>query len=93
MLKTNWKLSGWISLVVSILIGGIAIFIYYNTIEHIKTGEVVLNSLYQKLLYSVGLLLIFYIINGNMLERSHLQSVDYLSIVAVISGLLWIWKK
>jgi hypothetical protein len=92
MIKTDLKLSSWMSLIVTIALGTIAIFIYYNTKEQIKSGELVLTSINQKLLYTLGLCALFYVIDGNVFKRNqNLQSVDYLAIFAFVSGLFWIW--
>lgn len=94
MIKTDWKLSSWVSLIVTIAIGGVAIFIYYSTKEHIKSGELVLGSINQKLLYTLGLCVLFYVVDGDVLKRTqNLQSVDYLAIIALLSGLSWIWAS
>ena len=93
MIKTDLKLSSWLSLIVTIALGTIAIFIYYNTKEQIKSGELVLDSITQKILYTLGLCALFYVIDGNIVKRTkNLQSVDYLAIIAFVSGLFWIWS-
>lgn len=91
MIKTDLKLSSWMSLIVTIALGTIAVLIYYNTKEQIKSGELVLTSITQKLLYTLGLG-VFLMIDGNVLKRiQNLQSVDYLAIFVLLSGLFWIW--
>jgi predicted membrane channel-forming protein YqfA (hemolysin III family) len=92
MIKTDLKLSSWVSLIVTMAIGTIAIFVYYNTKEQLKSGEIVLTSINQKLLYTLGLGVLFYVIDGNVFKRiKNLQSVDYLAIFVLLSGLFWVW--
>lgn len=93
MIKTDLKLSSWVSLIVTIALGTIAVLIYYNTKEQIKSGELVLASITQKLLYTLGLGVLFYVIDGDIVKRTkNLQSVDYLAIFVLLSGLFWIWS-
>jgi hypothetical protein len=90
MLKTDWKLSTWISLLTTIAIGVIAIYLYYNLKANIKSdGQA---NLEKKGMYSVAALVLLYVINPIFSRNTkYLQPTDYLAILTGVTTLLWIW--
>lgn len=90
MLKTDWKLSTWISLLTTIAIGVIAIYLYYNLKGHIKSGGQ--TTLEKKGMYSVAALVLLYVINPIFSRNTkNLQPTDYLALLTGVTTLLWIW--